>query len=177
MAGPGWRGAVDQALADAGRIGSWGEARGLFGSTRATAEAAGVSQRHVQRMIAAEEGRAVQSRTPNTARLGGLSRQAALARIRDGAPVSYSFQGDITTVSGGHRGRGNRRRTTAAGTDGFEPMDPDEVRRWAEEEEEDDPDAIDQLSLGMFGPDAGYSINSTDPIEVENADHFALRFD
>jgi len=49
----------------------------------------------VQRWIAAEEGRAVQSRRPNAPRLASVGRRAALERVRDGTPVSYSFAGDI----------------------------------------------------------------------------------
>ena len=73
MGGP--RDEVNRALAAAGATAgpsSWSEARAsLFdGSTRRTAEAAGVTPRTVQRWLAAEEGRAVQSRPPGGCRRG-----------------------------------------------------------------------------------------------------------
>lgn len=141
--------------------GSWGEARSsLFGgSTRRTAEAAGVTPRTVQRWIAAEEGRSSQSRRPSAPRLANLSRRAALERVRGGAPVSYSFVGEIGGLrSGGRRGREGRVRTQSRDTSGFVSMDPEAAREWAQAELDGDTDALDRLPEAMFGADSDYTI-------------------
>lgn len=140
--------------------GSWGEARNtLFGgSTARTAAAAGVSPRSVQRWIAAEEGRAVQSRRPSAPRLADVGRRATLEQIRDGAPVRYSFTGQITGEAGGHRGRRGRVQTQHRDTGGFVEMDPEAARDWAQAELDGDPDALGSLSDAMFGEDSGYPI-------------------
>jgi hypothetical protein len=142
---------VDRALASAGPR-SWGEARSsLFGgSTRRTAEAAGVTSRTVQRWVAAEEGRSSQSRRPAATRLAQVGRRATLERIRDGVLVSYSFAGDIEARSGGHRGRRGRVRTQSRDTSGFARMDPDAAREWARAELASDAAAADRLAAAMF---------------------------
>ena len=134
--------------------------RSLFGgSTRRTAEAAGVTPRTVQRWIAAEEGRASQSRRPSAPRLANVSRRAALERVRDGAPVSYSFAGEIGGLrSGGRRGRRGRVRTQSRDTSGFVEMDPEAARTWARVELEGDADAMERLPEAMFGGDSDYAI-------------------
>ena len=146
---------VNRALSAAGATagpGSWGEARrSLFGgSTARTAEAAGVTPRTVQRWIAAEEGRAAQARHPSAGRLARVSRRATLERIRDGARVAYSFAGDVSARSGGHRGRPGRVCTQHRDTGGFVGMDPDAVREWARAELACDTAAADRLAAAMF---------------------------
>jgi len=155
---------VNRALSAAGAAAgpwSWGEARSsLFGgSTRRTAAAAGVSERSVQRWIAAEEGRASQSRRPNVPRLANVGRRAALEQVRDGAPVSYSFAGEIGGLrSGGRRGRRGRTRTQSRDTGGYAAMDPEAAREWARAELDGDPDALDRLPEAMFGGNSDYAI-------------------
>lgn len=136
---------VDRALAAAGPR-SWSEARSSLsgGSTRRTAEVAGVSQRTVQRWIAAEEGRSSQSRCPNPARLAQVGRRATLEWIRDGAVVSYSFVGDIEARSGGHCGRRGWVCIQSRDTGGFARMDPEAVREWARVELAGDADVADR---------------------------------
>jgi len=146
------REAVDQALAAVGPA-TWGEARSsLFGgSTRRMAQATGVSPRSVQRWIVAEEGRASQTRRPAAARLVQVGRRAMLERIRDGAPVSYSFVGDIEARSGGHRGRRGRMRVQSRDTSGFAGMSPGAAREWACAELAGDVAVADRLVAAMFG--------------------------
>jgi hypothetical protein len=154
---------VNRALSAAGAASgprSWGEARtSLFGgSTRRTAEAAGVSTRSVQRWIAAEEGRASQSRRPSAPRLANVGRRAALQQVRAGVPVSYSFAGDIQAASGGRRGRRGRVRSQSRDTGGFAGMDPEAAREWARAELDGDADALERLPEAMFGGDSDYAI-------------------
>jgi hypothetical protein len=172
---------VNHALNQAGSTSgpqSWAEARATVygGSTRRTAEAAGVSERSVQRWIAAEEGRSSQRRIPRPQRLANLNRRAALQRVADGAPVTYGFSGDIETTGGGHRGRRGRRSTQHRNTGDNVQMDPEAAREWARAELAGEPDAMNRLSEAMFGPDSDYQIPpSPDYPAVARMAQFNLR--
>jgi len=82
----------------------------------------------------------------------GLTRRPpALERIRDGAPVAFSFAGAIEARSGGHRGRPGRVRTQHRDTGGFARMDhPEAARAWARAELAGDAAAADRLAAAMF---------------------------
>jgi len=130
------------------------EARSVLfsGSTKRTAEAMGVTERSVQRYIAAEEGRGSQQRRPNLAALGRATRREALRRIQAGR-VSYTFNGAISTASGRRRGSSTRNTKVMVA------MDPDGARAWATAELRGDNDAADDLlSEALFGPAGGYHI-------------------
>lgn len=161
MNGP--REQVNHALAQAGSASgpaTWGEARATLygGSTRQTAQAAGVSERSVQRWIAAEEGRSSQARTARPHRLTELNRRATLQRVAEGAPVTYSFGGQIETRAGGRRGRRGPSQRQHRDTGENVGMDPEAAQEWAQAELNGAPDAERKLSEAMFGPDSDYPI-------------------
>lgn len=154
---------VNHALERAGSASApatWGEARSSLygGSTRRTAQAAGVSERSVQRWIAAEEGRSSQARTPRPHRLTDLNRRATLQRVADGAPVTYNFEGQIEARAGGRRGRRGRSQRQHRNTGDNVGMDPEAAQDWAKAELDGAPDADRKLSEAMFGPDSDYPI-------------------
>ncbi len=133
---------------------SVGEARSaLFGgSTKRTAAAMGVTERSVQRYVAAEEGRGSQKRRSDLAGLGRATRREALRRIQAGG-ASYTFAGAISTASGRRRGSSTRN------TQGLVAMDSAGARAWAAAELRGDNDAADDLlSEALFGEAGGYPI-------------------
>lgn len=162
-------------------LGTWREAvNELYGgSTQRAAEAQGVSRRTVQRWMAADEGRSVQSRRANPARLGRLREERALDRIARGETgARYSFAGGVELAAGGKRGRGGRRSTQTRDTSGFQEADPEGLRAWARAVQDGDEEAAERaISEAMFGPESGYHIPpSPDYAAIARINRFEMQF-
>ncbi len=106
----------------------------------------------------------MQSRRASAGRIEKVRWRCALQNIAAGVGVPrYQFSGELDMQSGGHRGRGGRRRAQHRDTGGWVTMDPDGARDWAQMEL-DSLDGVpgerdeEMLGAALFGPDSGYSI-------------------
>lgn len=167
--------------APTGGLGTWRQAVDELygGSTARAAEAQGVSRRTVQRWMASDEGRSVQSRRANPARLGQLRESRALDRIARGETgARYNFAGGVELSAGGKRGRTGRRSTQSRDTSGFQEADPDGLQAWARAMQAGDEEGAERaISEMMFGPESGYHIPPSPSYpSITRIDRFEVEF-